>query len=38
MDISIVVPLYKCDKYLAELYQRVERTLSDHNITFQLIL
>ncbi len=38
MDISIVVPLYKCDKFLVDLYQRVNTVLSIKQLTFQLIL
>lgn len=37
VDISIVVPLYGCEQYITELYQRVKASLIENNLIAQFI-
>jgi len=37
IDISIVVPLYRCEKYIEELYKRVKKSFFDKGLTAQFV-
>lgn len=37
IDISIVVPLYGCEKYIDELYKRVKKSLELNNLKVQFV-
>ncbi len=36
-DISVVVPLYRCEKYIEELYERVKKSLFDNGLKAQFV-
>jgi len=37
MDISIIVPLYNEEESLPKLFEWIERVMTDHNYTFEVI-
>jgi dolichol-phosphate mannosyltransferase len=37
IHISVVVPLYRCEKYIVELYERVKKSLSNNSLKAQFI-
>ena len=37
-ELSIVVPVYECEDSLAELHKRLDKTLKDMNLPYEIIL